>query len=168
MAETAIAVLFPELEPLVGELRSLHTRSGARDMPPHVTLIYPFADSSEVDGLIPVVRRELGRFAPFEVTFRRLGRFPGHVYLVPEPEEPFVEMTAALEQAFPSFPPYGGKFDEVVPHLGIADGDEKVLEAIERELLPALNVTSRVECVWLLEDTPEGWRRHTGFPLDRH
>jgi hypothetical protein len=28
-------------------------------------------------------------------------------------------------------------------------------------------VKSRVERAWLVEDTADGWRRHTAFPLER-
>ena len=38
MAETALVVLIPELEPLIGDWRRRYTGDGGRDMPPHVTL----------------------------------------------------------------------------------------------------------------------------------
>jgi 2'-5' RNA ligase len=137
-------------------------------MPPHVTLIFPFADSADVDPLIPAVGAELEAFAPFAVAFRDTGRFPGTLYLEPEPAAPFVAMTEALVQAFPEFPLYAGEFEEIVPHVSVAQGDEALLDRVE-EGLPALgDVTARVERAWLVEDRPEGWRRHTAFPLDRH
>ena len=46
VAETAIVVLVPEAEPLVGEHRRRHTAEGARGMGAHVTLLYPFRDTS--------------------------------------------------------------------------------------------------------------------------
>ena len=48
MAETAVVVLFPELDALIGTLRRANTRDGAREMPPHATLLYPFADAGAV------------------------------------------------------------------------------------------------------------------------
>ena len=44
MAETAIVVLVPEAEPLVGAFRRNHTAEGAHGMGAHVTLLYPFGD----------------------------------------------------------------------------------------------------------------------------
>jgi hypothetical protein len=41
MAETALVVLLPELEPLIGGWRRRYTGDSARGMPPHVTLIFP-------------------------------------------------------------------------------------------------------------------------------
>jgi 2'-5' RNA ligase len=168
MAETALVILFPELEPLIGELRRRHTLNGARKMPPHVTLIYPFADTAELDPLVPVVAAELERFAPFDVAFRRTARFPGVLYLEPEPAQPFIAMTEALVAAFPAYPPYGGQFDEIVPHAGVASGDDALLDRLESDVGAGLPLVTRIERGWLMEDTPFGWRRHTPFPLDRH
>jgi 2'-5' RNA ligase len=168
MAETALVVLFPELEPLVGDQRRRYTKGGAHDMPPHVTLVYPFADSSEVDLRILPISRAAGRLAPFEVAFRETARFAETLYLAPAPAEPFVELTAALGRAFPEFPPYGGAFDKVVPHLTVAHGADALLKQLEAELAPQLPLRTRVERAWLMVDTADGWRRHTAFPLDRH
>ena len=168
MAETAIVVLIPELESLLGEPRRRYTGDGARGMPTHVTLIFPFADSSEVDARLTVIARMLGAFAPFELTFSETARFPGFLYLRPEPARPFVAMTEALAAAFPDFPPYGEEFDEIVPHVTVARADEGVLAALESELAPRLPAKARVERGWLVENTSGRWRRHTAFPLDRH
>ena len=167
MAETAIVVLLPELEPLLGESRRGYTGDGARGMPPHVTLIFPFADSSDLGPRMSVLAAVLGAFAPFELAFSDTARFPGLLYVRPEPAQPFVAMTEALAAAFPDFPPYGGEFAEVVPHVTVAEANENILAALENELAPRLPVQARVERAWLVENTTAGWRRHTAFPLDR-
>jgi hypothetical protein len=77
-------------------------------------------------------------------------------------------MTEALAAAFPEFPPYGGEFQVIVPHVTVAQADDAVLADLEGELVRRLPVQTRVERAWLVEDTPSGWRRHTAFPLDRH
>ena len=167
MAEAAVVVLLPELEPLIGGWRRRHTADGARGMPPHVTLISPFADSSDVDQLLAALGRALAPFGPFEFALRETARFPGYLYLRPEPDEPFVAMTETLAHAFPAFTPYDGEFADIVPHVTVAQGDEDVLAAAERELRPQLPVRLRVERAWLVDDTPGGWRRRTAFPLER-
>ena len=167
MAATAIVALLPELEPLIGDWRGRYTGDGPRGMPPHVTLIFPFADSAEVDDRLPHLEAVFGAFAPFETALPGTARFPGLLYLRPEPAEPFVAITEALVEAFPEFLPYGGEFEEIVPHVTVAQGDDEVLAAAERELARQLPVTIRVERAWLVEDTPGGWRRHTAFPLER-
>lgn len=136
-------------------------------MPPHVTLIFPFADSAEADDLLEPLGTVFGGFAPFEIALRQTGRFPGLLYLRPEPAAAFVAITEALVNAFPDFPPYAGEFAEIVPHITVAQGDDEVLAATERELEAHLPVKSRVERAWLVEDAAGGWRRHTAFPLER-
>lgn len=167
MAETAVVILLPELEPLIGGWRRRYTGDGARGMPPHVTLLIPFADSADLDDRLGPLGGALGAFAPFDVALTETARFRGLLYLRPEPEEPFVSMTQALESALPAFPLYAGAFDDIVPHVTVAQADEDVLAGIERELVPQLPVRARVERGWLVENTPAGWRRHTAFPLDR-
>ncbi len=166
MAAAALVALFPELEPLLGAWRRRYTGDGPRGMPPHVTLIFPFADSAEADDLLEPLGRVFGGFAPFEIALRQTGRFPGLLSFRPEPAEAFVAITEALVNAFPDFPPYAGEFAEIVPHITVAQGDE-VLAATERELEAHLPVKSRVERAWLVEDAAGGWRRHTAFPLER-
>jgi 2'-5' RNA ligase len=167
LAATALVALFPELEPLLGAWRRRYTGDGSRGMPPHVTLIFPFADSAGADDLLEPLGRVFGAFAPFEIALRQTARFPGLLYLRPEPTESFVAITEALVNAFPDFPPYAGEFAEIIPHVTVAQGDDEVLAAAERELGAQLPVKSRVERAWLVEDAAGGWRRHTAFPLER-
>jgi 2'-5' RNA ligase len=167
VAETAIVVLVPELEPLVASWRRSLTQDGERGMPPHVTLLYPFVDEADVDAARPKVARVLASFAPFEASFAATARFPDTLYLAPEPPAPFVAMTEALAGAFPEYPPYGGAFDEVVPHVTVAHGDQERFASIEDELRPVLPVSVRIERAWLMSDGPDGWRREAPFPLDR-
>jgi 2'-5' RNA ligase len=167
MSETALVILLPELEPLIGGLRRRYTGDGARGMLPHVTLTFPFADSSEVYERLESVGSALGDFSPFEIALQETARFPRLLYLRPEPAETFIAMTEALASAFPEFPPYGGEFDEVVPHVTVAQAEDAVLAAIDDELIAQLPVRARVERAWLVENTPAGWRRHTAFALER-
>lgn len=167
MAVTALVALFPELEPLLGPWRRRFTGDGPRGMPPHVTLVFPFADSAEADDLLEPLGRVFADFAAFELVLRQTARFPGLLFLRPEPAETFVAITEALVRAFPDFPPYRGEFAEIVPHVTVAQGDDEVLAATERQLEQQLPVRSRVERAWLVEDTAGGWRRHTAFPLER-
>jgi 2'-5' RNA ligase len=105
LSATALVALFPELEPLLGAWRRRYTGDGLRGMPPHVTLIFPFADSSEVDDLLEPLERVFAAFTPFEFALRQTARFPGLLYLRPEAAETFVTITEALVNAFPDFPP---------------------------------------------------------------
>ena len=167
MAETAVVVLVPEAEQALGQVYWDHTRSGAEGLPPHVTLLIPFADSETLP--LNGVREVLGGFEPFAFRltgFRRFGRVNVVLWAAPEPAEPFVAVTAALVRRFPRFRPYGGAFEEVVPHLTVAiDRDPAVLDRLERELGPALPVAARAETATIVYRAEGGWLTHTTIPL---
>jgi 2'-5' RNA ligase len=171
MAETALVVLFPKLESLVGEFLRRHTLGGARGLGAHATLIVPFADSPVKLDLLAQVAETVAPVTPFEIALRRTARFPARgeepatLYLAPEPASKLVALTNALAGAFPDFPPYGGMFAEVVPHVTVAQGDDALLRQVEQEIEPRLPAVARVERVWLVEHTPAGWRRRSAFPL---
>ena len=63
----------------------------------HVTVLFPFLPAR---GLRPEVRRELASIAadhqPFDVRFAAGRRFPGVVYVGPEPAAPFTRLTEAV------------------------------------------------------------------------
>jgi hypothetical protein len=103
--ETALVVVIPEVEPLVAPWRERFTADGARGMPPHVTLLYPFADEAEVNDVLTDVEDALAPFAPFEATFARTARWPDVLYLEPAQPRPFVALVEALAAAFPQYPP---------------------------------------------------------------
>jgi 2'-5' RNA ligase len=159
VAETAIVALVPELESLIP--------AGAGGMPPHVTLLYPFAEDEAVDPLLRDAAGVFARFAPFEVSFAVVRRWPETLYLEPDPAGAFVELTEALVAAFPDYPPYAGAHDDIVPHLTVAHGDDSQFDELAERLRPSLPVRVRIERAWLMVDSPAGWHRHTPFPLNR-
>ena len=159
MAETAIVALVPELEPLVPP--------GPRGMPPHVTLLYPFAEDDAVGPLLSIAAGVFAGLAPFDVSFAEVRRWPETLYLEHDPASVFVGLTKALVAAFPDYPPYGGAHDDIVPHLTVAHGDAARFGELTERIRPALPVRVRVERAWLMVDSSAGWQRHTPFPLDR-
>ncbi|MGH8933510.1 MAG: 2'-5' RNA ligase family protein [Egibacteraceae bacterium] len=167
MSATAIVVPVPEAEPVVQRWRQRCTDDGAEGMPAHITLLYPFADPGVV---IPErVGAVLRRFGPVKLTLTSAARFAGTstvLFLEPVPDAAFRAMTAALTGAFPQYQPYGGAFDDVVPHLTVAaSADEDVLARIERDVTRALPIHARATQVWLMEHRDSRWRIHTRFPL---
>jgi 2'-5' RNA ligase len=169
VSATALVVLFPELEALIGPWYRQHTEAGRRGLPPHVTLLYPFVDSTEYDEeTAERIISTLAPFEPFGLSLAQTDRFrngTGTLYLRPEPSRPFVAMIERIAAAFPGYAPYGGKFDEIIPHLTVARGATPLLDSIDRELASRLPVEVRVERVWFVVDTAGGWKRHTAFPM---
>jgi 2'-5' RNA ligase len=170
MAESAIVVPVPAAEPLVGELRRRYSGSGAAGLPPHITLLYPFVDTEQLTT--DVVQRAaavIGGFAAFRLTLSRTRYLDWIEQIVlsldPEPPQPFVALTEALVAEFPEHPPYGGVFDEIIPHLTVAmGGDRAVLESVATEL-GELSLQTVVEEAALFAHTPGGWRLQAPFPL---
>jgi 2'-5' RNA ligase len=171
VAETAIVVPVLEAESAVGLHRRLYTVEGADGMPAHITLLYPFADSERLDGgRMDRVRKAVAAFAPFEAELTRIERFDRPedtvVWLAPDPVEPFAEMAAALAAEFPEHPPYGGKYESIVPHLTIAMSDDsELLSTIEADLVDRLPIRIRVHEAALYEHTREGWKVRTPIAL---
>jgi 2'-5' RNA ligase len=138
-------------------------------VPAHVTILFPFLPASD---LTPADRSALADIArgvePFEIAFRRVGRFPAVVYLVPEPSGPIAALTAAVTARYPGHPPYGGVFDEVVPHLTVTEvgAETTPLDAIAAEAEHWLPFAHHVTALEVLVESPEGrWRRHWRIPL---
>jgi 2'-5' RNA ligase len=154
----ALVVPFEELAPVVDDLRERTCDSKpSHGMPPHVTLLVPAPCAADaISGV-------LAPFSAFDVAFARLDRFPGVLWLAPEPAEPFRRMIEALVQQFPDQPPYGGAFAEIVPHLTIAQsGLEEAAETVQTRL----PLRARAERAALLEQTqPDRWREIASFEL---
>jgi len=134
--EAALDIHIPEIEPLVAAFRARHDPSAAEGMPAHITINYPFIPGVNPDKKLDKALSDLfAKIDPFMFSFSQFGRFPGVIYLSPLPEAPFIQLIDSVATRFPESPPYGGAFDQVVPHLTIAHAeDEKLLESIEGQL----------------------------------
>ncbi len=152
---TALIVPVPSLERLI--LRSARDRG----MPPHITLLYPFLPAKAVDSdTVQALAALLARTPAFDFSLARIGRFPGVVYLAPEPSAPFVALTGAVMRRWPEHPAYGGAYEEVVPHLTVAYGDRG-----PPDLAARLPMQARAEEIWLMARALGRWVRRARFPL---
>ncbi|WP_328974207.1 2'-5' RNA ligase family protein [Streptomyces canus] len=80
------------------------------------------------------------------------------------PDIPFRRLTEAIADRWPEAPPFGGQFDEVVPHLTIAQGqDDAVLDEAEADLRRRLPITARVSSVDLLVHDGTSWQQRASF-----
>jgi len=96
--------------------------SAAPGVPAHVTILFPFADRRDIDE--SALADLFTRFRAFDFVADRIESFEdGTRWLRPRPSTPFVDLTAAVQQRWPDYPPYEGAFDEVVPHLTITADD---------------------------------------------
>lgn len=170
MAETGLIVEVPQAEALVGELRMRYDESARLGVPAHITVLFPFMAPAE---LTPQVLAELRSLllsqAAFGFQLGSVGRFPATTYLEPQPREAFVALTEAIWRAFPAFPPFGGEFPSIIPHLTVAHGSEPDAVTAGKAIATALSeqgpVRSVCSSVVLMENSSGGWTRMHEFLL---
>jgi hypothetical protein len=143
------------------------SRDHLRSTEHHLTVLDPFVPSFRLDArVVAVVREVLAEFDPFSYELARVQRFPGVLYLAPEPAEPFIAITEALWRRFPEHPPYEGAFDAVVPHVTLALGAEPAgLAEHVAERLPVRGMADEVQL--RMEDGGGQWGVAERFPLGR-
>lgn len=90
----------------------------------HITLLSPFAAKEELtDGVLGELDLFFADCLPWSFRLEQVAQFPGgRTYLSPDPAAPFRSLTHELYRHFPEYPPYGGEFDDVIPHLSVPDG----------------------------------------------
>ena len=127
--------------------------SAAAGVPPHVTLMFPFAPPSELtEGTIETLETLISGTESFKFSLAGVNQFDhGVVYLEPEPAGPFVELTRKISRQF-GILPFGGDFgEEPVPHLtvGILESTE-TRQLLMNQLRTALPIVTRAEESWLM------------------
>ena len=172
--ESALVVLVPEAEAVAKPFRERFDPSAAAGVPAHITLLYPFVAPDEIDAATSARLRDcFARFEPIAFSLAAIRRFGGEwLYLVPEPDEPFRQITLSIWHLFSQTPPYGGKWSDIVPHLSLARAsDEARLAAIEDDLAAAasgkLPIRAFASEVALIESRSGRWRVRTMFALGR-
>ncbi|MEU6091437.1 2'-5' RNA ligase family protein [Streptomyces sp. NPDC047085] len=165
--QSGLIVRVPEAETAVRAWRERLDPSAQAGVPAHVTVLFPFLDAGRIDARVCAeIGEVLGRHRSFDVRFEHCGRFPGVLYLAPEPEGGFRRLTEAIAARWPECPPFGGQFDEVVPHLTIVQHqDDAVMDKVESDLRERLPIKSRVSCVDLLVHDGRRWCHRATFPL---
>lgn len=168
MSASGLVVLTPELDRAVADLRALHDPAARQGMPAHATVLYPFMDPARLGraarGRLAATIRG---FKAFELTFPGVGRFPEALWVAPAPAGPLVELTRALEAAFPKYPAYGGQFETVIPHVTVALGESAEMAMLEPELRRRLEAPVRqaVGALSLFTIVRRRWREVDRFPL---
>lgn len=166
-AALALVVVVETPGPGIAEIRERYDPGARRGMPPHVTVLYPVPDpglgSTGVEQVGDRLSKVLVEHEPFGFRLETIGRFPGVVYLAPDPADPFVELTAAVSGAL-GLAPYGGRFDQVVPHLTVALG-RRLPRRARRSLHAALPVAAVARDVQVFRQEGGTWTHRCTIPL---
>jgi hypothetical protein len=165
--ESGIILPVPEAESIVGPLRTLHDPQARYGVPAHITLLYPFASPSEIGNKVAALRELFGRIPVFDFSLVEVRRFPATAYLHPEPSATLVRMTEQLMRQSPEFPPYGGAFSTVTPHLTVADRvTPELLDSVDAAIAGHLPISCRATEAWLMCSDERGfWSKREVFRL---
>ena len=159
-----LLVALPELDAYVAPWRTELAPDGINA---HMTVLSPFLPESQIDeGVLAELRGIFRSHRAFDLTFARTGAFPNFLYLAPEPELPFSALTGTVFERWPEYPLYGGKYEDVRPHLSVVyDGDDELCETVRRVLEQQLPIHTRVAAVDLLCFDGSRWNLRERFPL---
>ncbi len=167
--ESTLVILVPSAEATVGKLRRKLDRSAAWSVPLHITVLYPFAaPGSMSEEFLVHLGAVVSGCAPFDFELAEIGWFDERVmYLAPTPREPFVELTNRIVADFPEHRPYGGAYDDVVPHLTIGEGVRPArLRRAARRVEPRLPIKAAANEVCLMAPDGSGrWSIERRFAL---
>lgn len=173
--ETALVLHIAAADALTQSTRLAFDPSASDGMPAHVTLLYPFKPVAQIT---PDDAARLGaickQLAPIDIVFENFGRFPGVLWLAPEPSAQVKELATAIGAAFPDWKPYGGAIKEFVPHLTLAHlsgaDAERQLDEIAADFMQKaeghLPLRQTVFWVSLFDKSQTGkWKEVSGFPF---
>jgi 2'-5' RNA ligase len=170
--ESTLVLLVPEAEGLVQSFRARYDPAAKAGMPAHITLLYPFKSPNEIDGpVLDTLRQSFSRFQPFKFSLTTINQFPGQtLFLVPEPEDPFRELTLGIWARYPETPPYRGRYSTVVPHLTVADrmGEQRLAEVaheFEQAAQGYLSIQTEAREVALMDLRSGRWEINTTFKV---
>jgi hypothetical protein len=171
--ETAVIVPVRAVEPVVQQHRRSLDPPAEWGIPAHVTALYPFVQQGAVDEQVAArLRTAIQPTRAFSCQFARTQWFREDVlWLDPDPADPFRRLTAAVWDAFPAYPPFGGAYDDVIPHLTIANRPTDgvlAMQAVESVIQPQLPVNAFIDRVLLIAgaQTPDSWRVLYEIPLN--
>jgi 2'-5' RNA ligase len=168
--ESALIIEVPQAEPAVQRYRERLDANAALGIPAHITVLAPFMPPLLIDAS---VLSDLGQLFTAVSRFRfRLDRTDwfsdGLLWLAPADPGPFRDLTERVSQAFPAYPPFGGRHDVVVPHLTVGYGHSLTdLRAAEEAIQDSLPIDARAAAVTLMTEQSAGgrWTKAATFTL---
>ena len=170
--ESALVILVPEVEALAKSFRDKYDPLSTSGVPAHITLIYPFRSPQAIGAPeMESLRQCFASFRPWRFSLTAIRRFSGAVlYLAPEPEEPFRELTLAIWRRYPETPPYGGRFPQITPHLTLTQLDDEerldqIAQAFTQEAQADLPIHAMAREVALMDNSSGQWQPRLKLPL---
>src|SRR3954470_10711131 len=108
--DTALICRVPEAERYIARYRERYDPSARRNVPAHVTILYPFVPLAQIDADVVARLREIAAGVRcFEYRLAQTRRFPVAIYLAPDPDHSFAALTEAVWRCFPGYPAFEGQ-----------------------------------------------------------
>jgi hypothetical protein len=169
--ESALAVLVPEADNLVEPFRLKYDPSAAAGIPAHITVLYPFKPPCELTHeTIQTLQKLFSQISRLDVSFAEWRVLRRVLYLAPQPDEPFKQMTEAVWERFPETPPYDGQFADIIPHLTVAQDEvperlHQIAHDFDLAAKGRLPIDATVKEIVLLDNQTGRWRVRHRFRL---
>ena len=170
MAAAFLAVLVPEADRLIGNLRERWDPSARRGLGAHISVRYPFLLRRSMNGQdVQALTNAAAAVPAFDFELVRVSQFPSTVFLDPEPTAPFAALRLAVERAF-GLRLQPDMYPDYVPHLSVARyvGREK-MQVIEQtqSVLHSSRMAPRCTHLALVERDEGPWLVRMWVPLGR-
>lgn len=167
---SALIVPMPDADPVVDRYRRVLDSGAVLGVPAHVTVLYPFMPVVLIEPDVDAdLRHIFGGVKEFECSLDTIDWFDRSVmYLRPQPDAPFRQMTKLVVDRWPQWPPYGGALIDPTPHVTIADnGDEAAMRSAATTIAQELPLDVVVSEVRLYAGTDQkgSWHHVQTFPL---
>jgi 2'-5' RNA ligase len=139
-------------------------------VPAHITVLFPFMPPEAIGPpVLRVLERLFAAVHRFHFELADTDWFGDQVlWLAPRDPAPFRALTQRVYEAFPAFPPFGGRHDDVVPHLTVGMGHPvEEMRAAEESVQEHLPIGACAAAVTLMIEQSAGgqWARAASFAL---
>ncbi len=118
------ALIIPVVLPEELETLRLQGDPAARQLPAHLTVHFPFADEPKSRVVNAEMKKLVGTIESFSIQFDSLDHFdmPEEIiyYLKVSVTPELVSLFQTIWNKFPSYPPYEGKHNTIIPHVTLA------------------------------------------------
>lgn len=173
MSQSVILIPVPSADLIIGKWREQYDSVALRGIPAHITLLFPFKNPQEItEEVLGKLRNIFIDVNPFSFTLESVHTFPNVIFLEPNPRDPFIRLTEAIEKNFPENPPYEGKYPSINPHTTIAQlSDDQEINVIKRNISKDINkflpIQSRATEAWIMVEGENGnWHKKATFTFE--
>jgi 2'-5' RNA ligase len=168
--ESVLLVEVPAAEAAVGLHRARLDANASLGIPAHVTVLSPFMPPPMISPpVLAELEQVFAKIRRFRFQLATTGWFgEAALWLAVTDPAPFRDLTEGVYKSFPTFPPFGGKHDVLIPHLTVGYGRPvNELRAAEASIRVRLPIEADAIAVTLMTEQSAGgrWAKAATFSL---